>query len=62
MSERYVDILKTFIAKQLQNISNLHKRWHPLDGATTLSYCRLSIAIIQQLFGYHIISLFGDIH
>jgi hypothetical protein len=61
MSERYVDMLRTFGAEQLQNFPGLHNPWFQQDGAMAYTV-RASMAAARQLLGNHIISRFGDIH
>jgi transposase len=60
-SQRYVDMLNTFVAEQLQNFPDLHNPWFQQDGATAHT-ARASMMAVRQLFGNHVISRFGDIH
>lgn len=59
-SERYVEMLQSFVAPALDNFPQLHEAWFQQDGATSHT-ARKSMAAVRHLFGNRVISRFGDI-
>jgi len=59
-SDRYVDMLQSFVAPALNNFPHLHEAWFQQDGATSHT-ARQSMAAVRELFGNRVISRFGDI-
>jgi hypothetical protein len=47
-SGRYVDMLETFVAEQLQNFPDLHNPWFQQDGATAHT-ARASMSAVRPL-------------
>lgn len=59
-SDRYVEMLQSFVAPALNNFPQLHEAWFQQDGATSHT-ARQSMAAVRELFGNRVISRFGDI-
>jgi len=59
-SDRYVEMLQSFVAPALNNFPQLHKAWFQQDGATSHT-ARQSMAAVRELFGNRVISRFGGI-
>ena len=59
-SNRYVEMLQSFVAPALNSFPQLHEAWFQQDGATSHT-ARQSMAAVRELFGNRVISRFGDI-
>jgi len=59
-SDRYVEMLQSFVAPALNNFPQLHEAWFQQDGATSHT-ARQSMAAVRELFGNLVISRFSDI-
>jgi len=59
-SDRYVEMLQSFVAPAVINFPQLHGAWFQQDGATSQA-ARQAMAAVRELFGYRVISRFGDI-
>ena len=59
-SDRYVEMLQSFVAPALTNFPQLHEAWFQQDCATSHT-ARQSMAAVRELFGTRVVSRFGDI-
>lgn len=59
-SNRYIAMLETFVAQQLERFPHIDTAWFQPDGSTSHT-ARLSMAAIRQLFGERVISENGNI-
>jgi len=59
-SDRYVEMLQTFVAPALNSFPQLHEAWFQQVGETSHT-ARQSMAAVRELFGNRVISRFGDI-
>ena len=59
-SDRYVEMMQSFVAPALNNFPQFHEAWFQQDG-TTSHTARQSMADVRELFGNRVISRFGDI-
>ena len=59
-SDRYVEMLQSFVAPALNNFPQVHEAWFQQDGATSHT-ARQSMEAVRELFGNRVISRFGDI-
>ena len=53
-SDRYVEMLQSFVAPALNNLPQLQKAWFQQDGATSHT-ARQSMAAVRELFGNRVI-------
>lgn len=59
-SDRYVEMLRTFVTPELNNFQHVQEYWFQQDGATSHT-ARQSMEVVRELFGNCVISRFGNI-
>ena len=59
-SDRYCEMLKTFLRPKLNILHNMDNAWFQQDGATAHTFQR-GMGILREMFPGHLISLRGDI-
>ena len=59
-SDRYFEMLQSFVAPALNNFPQLQEAWFQQDGATSHT-ARQSMAAVRELFCNHVTSRFCDI-
>ncbi|PSN57112.1 hypothetical protein C0J52_01298 [Blattella germanica] len=59
-SDRYVEMLRTFVTPELNNFQHVQEYWFQQDGATSHTAWQ-SMEVVRELFGNHVISRFGNI-
>ena len=59
-SDRYCEMLQTFLRPKLNMLHNMDNAWFQQDGATAHTFQR-AMGILREMFPGHLISLRGDI-
>lgn len=59
-SDRYVEMLRTFVTPELNNFQHVQEYWFQQDGATSHTAWQ-SMEVVRELFGNRVISRFGNI-